>query len=198
MLLKKYTPCLLAPLLMFSAMAQANIRLSINSLQQSEDTLAIAIGISGLNTGFAPSLASYDFDLEFDPSQLSFVSATFGDDILGNQLDLSGSTLNPTTAFEISTGLLNLSEVAFSDSVEDLNTWQNDSFTLATLNFALLKTRQSQFNLLINSLGDAEGNPLLADNLSVSITTVPLPSALFLMLSGLVVMRNGMRYARAE
>ncbi|NOU14232.1 MAG: hypothetical protein HOO92_09790 [Methylococcaceae bacterium] len=176
----------LASFLLFNGVTQANISLGITPITQSGNSVNLGLVISGLGSASAPSLGGYDFDIGFDPAHLSFDSAVFGDSVLGNQLDLSNFGSNYTTANVGSPGLLNLSELSF-DAISDLNTLQADSFTLATLSFNVLNPGTSQLDITINTLSDADGSALLANNTSVAITTVPVPGAVWLMLSGLGV-----------
>ncbi|NOT10795.1 MAG: hypothetical protein HOP23_03010 [Methylococcaceae bacterium] len=174
--LKLYKLLNLTALFLANGIAQAAINLDINPIAQSGNSVDIGIVISGLDSGAAPSLSTYDLDLNFDPSQLSFASADFG-----NQLDLFNSGSNLTTAEITSPGVLNLFELSF-DSPADLNILQADSFTLATLTFNIVNAGTSQLEIFINALGDADGNPLANVALtSASITTVPLPPAFFMM-----------------
>ncbi len=180
-------PCkllILTTLLLANGIAQAAINLGINPIAQSGNSVDIGIVISGLESGVAPSLSTYDLDLNFDQSQLSFASAVFGDPVLGNQLDLFNFGSNLVSAGITSPGVLNLYELSF-DSAADLNALQADSFTLAVISFDVLNVGSSHLELVINALGDADGNVLLADVSSATITTVPLPPAFLMMFSGL-------------
>ena len=126
----------LAILVVASSDASATILLS-----PAPSTQTIAAGglttidlrIAGLGAGVAPSLGAYDVDLMFDPSVLSFVSATFGDGVLGNQLDLFG--LGNVSFLTPSTGMVNLFELSL-DTPADLNALQADAFVLASLSFS--------------------------------------------------------------
>ena len=78
------------------------------------DPVQVELRISGLGEGTAPSLGAYDFMLAFNPAVLGFGAFTFGDSILGNQLDLvgfgtvagfDGGTPGQLSAFEISLDL---------------------------------------------------------------------------------------------
>ena len=175
----------LIPLLLLSQLAVASINLSFTPITQSANSLEIGIAIAGLDEGIAPSLSYYDFDIGFDHNQLTFVNAIFGDNLLGNQLDLFNFNDNVTSAEIISPGLLNLSEVSF-DSATDLNNLQADSFTLATLNFQIVNPGTSLMSLAVLGLGDADSNSLSVANITAPITTVPLPSAFILMASSLI------------
>jgi hypothetical protein len=182
---KFYKLVVLTMLLLANGIVQAAINLGVNPIAQSGDSVDIGIVISGLDSGVAPSLSTYDLDLYFDQSQLSFASAVFGDSVLGNQLDLFNFGSNPAFTGITSPGVLNLFELSF-DSSADLNDLQADSFTLATLTFNILNAGTSQLDILINALGDADGNSLGdATATPAAITTVPLPPAFFMMFSGL-------------
>ncbi len=159
---------------------------SVSDITQIGDSINVKIGVSGLSQDSAPSLSTYDLNLSFNPSLLSFSGAVFGDASLGNQLDLNnfGGNLSGADLTD-DPGTLNFYEVSF-DSVSDLNDLQAESFTLATLSFDVLNFGTSDLTLSVNAFGDAEGNDLPVTTLSTSVTTVPLPSAIFLMASGLM------------
>jgi hypothetical protein len=158
---------------------------SISDITQIGNSVNVQIGVSGLGGNLAPSLGAYDLDLSFDPSHLAFTGAEFGDALLGNQLDLFNFGGNLSGADLTDPGTVNFYEVSF-DSVTDLNDLQVNSFTLATLSFDVLDFGTSDLTLSVNAFGDAEGNDLPVTTLSTSVTTVPLPSAIFLMASGLM------------
>lgn len=125
------------------------------------DVVSVAISISGLGAGTSPSLGAFDLDLGYDTGFLSYTGTVFGDPGLGDQLDLLGlgfgvgsvylDTSNPNS--------INLFEVSF-DPPSDLENFQADSFTLATLTFQAISTGTSPFSLTINALSDAIGGPL--------------------------------------
>lgn len=158
---------------------------SISDITQTGNSVNIQIGVSGLSPASAPSLGTYDLNLNFDPSHLSFSGAVFGDALLGNQLDLFNFGGNLSGADLTDPGTVNFYEVSL-DSVTDLNDLQADRFTLATLSFDVLNFGTSDLTLSVNAFGDAEANDLPVTTLSTSVTTVPLPSAIFMMVSGLM------------
>jgi hypothetical protein len=146
----------------------------------------IDVQISGLGAGEAPSLGTYDLEVTFNPTVLDFVSATLGDGVLGNQLDLFD--LGNVSSVTPSTGVVNLFELSL-DTATDLNTLQADSFVLASLRFSSLSEGMSTIGLSVNSLGDADGAPLAVSLLSgsVVVTAVPEPKAFALVLAGIVL-----------
>ena len=191
---KNYRVLLLASLLIFTGLAQAgvystsnpdNVILSIARITQTGHSMDIDMGISGLGSGAAPSLSTYDLDLEFDPAYLAFATVRYGDPLLGNQLDLFNLGSNAAAAGVASPGVVNLFELS-GDSVADLNTLQASSFILATVTFDVLMAGTSPFGLVSTALGDADGNALPHIIVApATITTVPLPPAFFMMFPGL-------------
>lgn len=177
----------LALIILSSSVAHANIVLGFNTVAQSTDSIDVELVISGLGVGVAPSLASYDLDVVFDDSHLAYSHATFGDPILGNQLDLFDFGLNSSAAAVNPSAALNIFEVSFDDS-SDLNAFQADTFTLATLSFDLLKTGSSDLSYIVNDLGDAGNNLLVADLTTSTVSNVPIPGAFWLMATGLAML----------
>jgi hypothetical protein len=149
----------------------------------------VALTISGLGNFTAPSLGTFDLNVTFDPSILSFKSVLFGDPVLGDQLDLFGLGANPTFAGTVGPGSLNLFELSF-DSPSELNSLQAGSFTLANISFDTFALGNSLLGISLISLGDADGNALSATlnggSISVkSSSQVPESSSLLLVLNGI-------------
>jgi hypothetical protein len=146
-------------------------------------TAMVDLVISGLGDGAAPSLGTFDLDVGFDPSILSFSSATYG-----NQLDLFG--LGDIQFLTIGVGTVNLFELSL-DFADDLDNLQTNSFFLATLSFNTIASGNSELNITVNALGDSNGNQLqnelLVGNVDVqSVNQVPVPPAFLLLGSGLI------------
>jgi len=153
--------------------------------------VSVDLYVSGLGNGTPPSLGTFDLNILFDSTILYFNNATFGDPGLGDQLDLFG--LGSITSVDDSVpGVLNLFELSL-DMPGDLDLFQADSFTLATLTFDTLTTGTSSLSLTINALGDSAGNALSANIQNASVAPVPEPStAILLAISSLA----GMGYFR--
>ena len=150
-------------------------------------TVAVGIRISGLGNLTSPSLGTFDINVSFDSARLSFVSAVFGDSILGDQLDLLGLGGNPTSSGLVGPSTLNLFELSL-DSQTNLDSLQAGAFTLATVRFATVAQGTSPLTIAINVLGDSAGGPLAANSGSGSITiagAIPEPSVFFLIGFGL-------------
>ena len=164
--------------------------ISIDVLPQAQEvtdgtSFNVDIAISGLGDTQSPSLSTYDLDLAFDTSVLSFSSVVFG-----NQLDVFG--LGDVTAVDSSvSGLVNLYELSL-DLPSDLDASQLPAFTLATLTFDAVGTGVSALSITKTILGDSIGDPLTAtvQDASVIVTSkpvgVPEPGTLLLFVLGLV------------
>lgn len=133
----------------------------------------VALRITGLGVGAAPSLSVFDLDVSYDPAVLQFDSLSFGDPGLGDQLDLSG--FGTSTVLDGATpGVVNHLELSF-DSEATLNGTQADAFTLSVFTFTALAQGVTTLGLTINALGDAAGDPLAASVVDGGVSVVPEP-----------------------
>lgn len=178
---------LLSLIILLSPNSVFAITISFNPVSSTVDLGApagAALIISGLGDAGAPSLGTFDLDISFNPTILSLSEVTFGDPLLGDQLDLFGS--GSLTATTLGSGTVNLFELSF-DFADDLNTLQADSFTLATLTFNTLGHGTSTLTLSSNALGDAFGDPLFAtlNNGDITVAPVPEPGTMILLGSGI-------------
>ncbi len=150
-------------------------------------SIEVGVVVSDLTDGGAPSLGSFDLDLIFDSAVLGLTGVPFGDPLLGDQLDLFG--FGSLSGYDDSVpGSLNVFEISF-DLPEDLDELQAGSFTLFTLRFDLLSPGTSALAFGSVTLGDAFGDPLIADAvLSGSVSALPEPTAAVLAaLAGLLL-----------
>jgi hypothetical protein len=161
-------------------------------------TVDVGVAISGLGSGTPPSLSVFDLDVTFDNSILSFQGFTFGDPMLGDQLDHFG--LGSLTSVTSGAGTVNLFQLSF-DLPADLDALQAGDFTLGTLAFLAVSSGVSNLGVSVNALGNASGDPLTMDVLGgrvvVDAAPVPEPAALLLLLAAGVVRRAVIR-ARAQ
>ena len=157
----------------------------------------VALTISGLGNGNAPSISAFDLDVSFNSWNLSFSRAVFGDPTLGDQLDIFDMGGNPMSAGLTGEGRLNLFELSL-DLPAVLDAKQADSFTFVTLTFNTLRAPgSSSLELSINSLGDAFGDPISATVVDGNITVVPIPGTIWLIGSAFVGMLGSARRRKA-
>lgn len=146
------------------------------------DNIEVEVRISGLTDSNAPSLGAYDVNFNYDASIFSFNTITWGDSVLGNQLDLMGfGTLQDTND---GIGWLNVLELSFDDAL-DLDLLQAGEFTLFSVLLDAIAAGSGDFSLTANTLGDAYGNDLSIDaingtRVNVGSVSVPEPSSLLL------------------
>jgi hypothetical protein len=151
-------------------------------------SVTVSLVIADLGDGVAPSLSTFDLDLTFDDAILSFTGATFGDPVLGDQLDLTG--IGPLNGVTPAAGVVNLFELSL-DPASDLDDSQAGAFVLATLTFGALSPGLSALGLSTVALGDADGNSLIANVVAGSISVqgvnavVAEPASFALLLAGL-------------
>ncbi len=165
--------------LLTSTGTYASINLGFTPISQTVDQLEIGLFVTGLGDTTAPALSTYDLDIGFDPNHLAYSGIVFGD-----QLDVFSLAANITSAEVLDAGILNLFELSL-DTAEDLNAWQSDSFVLATLSFNILHSGSSRLSIHVNAFDDATADPLSVTLQTVTITSVPIPSAIWMMLGGL-------------
>jgi hypothetical protein len=183
-----FLPALLGCLLLISH--GPALAISIDILPQAQDVTAgtsvyADIAISGLGDILGPSISTYDMDIVFDSSILSFTNL-----VLGDQLDVFG--FGSVSAVDSSViGVVNLYELSL-DLPSDLDAFQLPAFTIATLSFDTIGIGLSALSLTVNALGDANGDPLMANvqgasiNVKSQFTTVPEPATLSLFVLGLL------------
>jgi hypothetical protein len=172
--------------------------LSIGSDTVSSSGVAtVALDISGLGNGTA--LGTFDVNVGFNSSVVSFASASYGDPVLGDQLNLEG--FGPVSSTIPGSGTTELFELSV-DSPSALTSLQATSFTLATLTFDAVGSGTSGLDLSVNALGDQNGLPINAtlQNGSITVTgpTMQAPeinarsavSGLTLLLGTLIVFRS--------
>lgn len=136
-------------------------------------TTQVQVRIAGLGFDSPPSLGAFDFNLAFNPTLVSFTSLTFGDPILGDQLNLSGSGPIDDSGIQ-SAGLLEYYEISL-DSPTVLDSMQAGSFVLATIKFQALAPGTTSLISSLNSISDSQGASLGLTLQSGSITVFSTP-----------------------
>jgi hypothetical protein len=134
------------------------------------------------------ALSAFDISVNFDSAHLTYQGTAFGDPVLGDQLDLGSLGLNGPTA-TAGTGTVDLIETDIFDSPSTLLSNQAHSFTLAAFTFYSVASGNTPITVTLNSLADQNGNPFTAAtqdaSLIIQASPVPLPSAAWLLVSGL-------------
>lgn len=166
--------------LMIGGIAKAEVNLGLVTVNQTVNSVDVALVVTGLSELSAPALSTYDLDIRFDPNHLTLSGVQFGDPVLGSQLDVFDSGDN-VTEFELNgVGSVNLFEFTL-DTPEDLNNWQTDHFTLATLSFRVLNPVSSRLDINVNVFDDADALPISVVTGSATVTSVPLPASVWMM-----------------
>jgi hypothetical protein len=147
----------------------------------------VALEVAGLGAQAAPSLGTFDLNLDFDPTILSFNSTVFGDPILGDQLDPTGlgNTINFSSPGSGTVELFDLS----LDTASQLNGLQPAAFILGSLAFDTIGAGTSPLNVTINAMGDADGNSLSAgiQDGSLGVNSAPEPRPVLLVAVAVIV-----------
>ncbi|MBI1353693.1 MAG: PEP-CTERM sorting domain-containing protein [Acidobacteria bacterium] len=176
----------LLPLLLFLTAVSPAATISVDPSTQSVSlgtSASVDVNVADLGILTAPSLSTYDIDVAFDPTILSFTGATFGD---GLDLFLFGLNIQAATP---GVGTVNLFDLSF-DLPTDLDDLQADAFKLFTLTFDTIGPGTSPITLSVNAFGDSLGDPLDVTPTSGELTvtaSVPEPSTIGLLLAGLLV-----------
>lgn len=131
------------------------------------DSVSAEIAVSGLGDMTSPSLSAYDLNLGFNSSLLTFDGITYGDPLLGNQLELGGLESIKGSPLVQGNTVRDIFEISLDFSSELVN-FQISDFILATLVFDVISDGNASFSLDIITLVDENNN---------SLVSVPEPSS---------------------
>lgn len=173
--------------LFFSLQTQAAL-ISVeldNTSYQKGDVISAGIWMSDLNT----ELATFDLELWFKSSLMTFNSITFGK-------YLSGPTDDSFQFSNANGNILNVAEFSFVDYLElaDLQTTPDNRFQLATITFIAKKAGAFALNFNKVELSDGWASEIPAQDVQVSNATgtvigveeVPAPATLLLLAPALL------------
>lgn len=191
--------------LMFGSVANATITLWLDPSDQSNvsagDDISLTLMISGLGDFSPTSLGTFDVDVNFDASVLSFTGYSLFDG-LG---DVGLFEADDFSWGEYASGAVNLFEISYLFDFE-LDALQPGSFALADLFFHvddLSAGESTMLSLFANDLSDGEGNMLTAaigDDavISASQPQVPVPAPASMTLLGLALLSMFFRLNKSQ
>lgn len=140
------------------------------------DQIGLEITISGLED---VDLGAFDLNLNYEDTFLSFDSYVLGDG-LG---DIDAGDAADWSQGDLGGGVINLAELSWLDDLSS----QPDSFCLATVFFTGSAVGTSSLSFSDVDLGDEWGDSITDPSLETgSVTVVPVPTALWLLGSGLI------------
>ncbi|MGP9799502.1 hypothetical protein [Rheinheimera sp. NSM] len=212
MSINRVTSLLAVLALLASAFSQAAL-ISIVPSQSAVlpgQSFTVDIIIDQLAPGGAPSLSAFDLVFVFNGVSLGLDSTDtdangIPDDVIidpTGQLDVFGLGLNMQGAELLAPGLLRIFGLSF-DLPGDLDTFQSNSFVLASLTLTALAPGLSDLALNINGLADGLGNTLSSQIINAAIqvegtAAIAEPHALLLMLPGLLFLSSIRRIASGQ
>lgn len=117
-------------------------------------SIAVTVGVTGIEALAEPSLGAYDLDLGFDDSVLSFTGIQFGSFLGG-----------PGLSFEsvaVAGGVVDFAEVSLIFPNGALQALQPDAFVLATIFFDAIVTEPTTTEVALTqaALSDGNGDPI--------------------------------------
>jgi len=181
-------------LLLLSASANATPIFSFDALHTTTnigDSVTVDLIVS---LGDLEALGNYDLSIDFDPTMVNVTNITFGSglDIWGNGDNFTDSMIDNVL------GRANVAEIS-NDFWWDLEDFQANSFTLASLSFHGLAAGETQLAYRDEILGDAHGLHFSGwatkyGSITVAQESISIPEPVSLILFGLAIV--GLRYSR--
>jgi hypothetical protein len=151
-------------------------------------TVQVQIVASDLGTGTTPpAMSAYELTVQFNDNWLDLTAVNFG---TGLNLGIAGGSWQDYN-YTLGLGQVYLLEISYH-TVADLLDQQPDQFVLATLSFNTVAAGSSPLTFADVELVDEKGGslnyiPTTAEyRITVTSSTVPLPSSLTLLVLGLL------------
>jgi hypothetical protein len=180
--MKLVTRIVFAVSFMFASVANANVILSLDPVDQEAnigEMVAVNVMISGLGDGVPLSLATFDIDVAFDTSALSFAGYNLGSE-LGADFFASDDFSLGTDGFG-GPSAVNIAEFSYLSN-EDLWDFQPGSFALAELFFTVIaEAGTSALAFSFADLTDVNGDTVNIIGVNDASVTVSTPATLSLM-----------------
>jgi hypothetical protein len=137
-------------------------------------------------------IGAFAFDVVFNPAIISATSVTFGTG-LGDPTDPLETLVAPDVSLA---GRATAAEVSFLDVASLLALQTSDSFVLATVHFNAVGTGVTPLTFANVDFSDGDGNTEEVATSTGSVTVVPEPGSLLLLVSGIAIVLPGLRRHR--
>jgi hypothetical protein len=186
---------ILAVSFMFASMANANIILSLDPSTQNSTSggnVSVTVMVDGLGDLVPLSLASFDFNLEYDVSILSFTGYTLFDGLGDVGLEADDFSLG-----EVVAGSINIAELSYLFNFELWDS-QPGSFALVELFFSVDAVGTSAISFGTTEFGDVNGDAINVTQVNNASITVPTPATLVLMGLALFIMFAKPKYKKSN
>lgn len=184
MLKKQFLACVLAVfgILCIGQSSAATLSFSpANSVVNPTDSFDVDVVISDLGGNL---VGAFDFTVGFDPAIIASTGVTFGG-ALGNPDPLAFETITGSFGDNVF-GTVDAFNISFLFDFELAALQDPGGFTLATLSFQALSIGQTALDFLGIVISDDLGEAIGAQGVSGNVSVVPLPGAVWLMLTGLL------------